>query len=156
MSVQITNRTMAIEAAASELLALLKFVSGTADDARLALMRLLDRLADTDGPKAVKQLRWLVDTVTSNYDEWPGPKTIRAVWCTEFKPADGVEADLPPGSLAAKLEQKAIEAPPRLTSQAELLDQGIRPRQIQASPEEKARLREFLGPAAKGKKPSDA
>jgi hypothetical protein len=39
-----------------------------------------------------RQVDWLIHTLKSRYDEWPGPKTLRAVFCERFKPADGIEA----------------------------------------------------------------
>ena len=36
---------------------------------------------------------WLVKQVTDRYDEWPGPKTLRAIYSQKFRPLDGVEAD---------------------------------------------------------------
>ena len=73
--------------------------------AKAAVMQLLERMA-TDA----EQVNWLVRTILENYDEWPGPRELRAVYCTRFKPADGVEADLVSGRLAAKIEMRAIEA----------------------------------------------
>jgi hypothetical protein len=41
-----------------------------------------------------EQAEWLLETLKSRYDEWPGPRTLRAVYCEKFKPADGKEATL--------------------------------------------------------------
>lgn len=84
--------------------AMLRFFPGD-EFARAAVMQLLERLAD-----APEKVSWLVRTVLDNYNEWPGPQEIRAVFCTRYKPADGVEADLTAGRLAAKIEARALEA----------------------------------------------
>ncbi len=38
------------------------------------------------------QVRWLARRAVALYNEWPGPRELRAVLCSRFKPADGVEA----------------------------------------------------------------
>jgi hypothetical protein len=107
----VSARSLAIAACAAEMCAMLRFVAASgsgANEIREGVMRLLDKLA-TPGDAAAEQLRWLKETLLNHYDEWPGPKTIRAIWCTRYKPADGIEADLPVSSpLAAEIEQRAI------------------------------------------------
>lgn len=41
----------------------------------------------------VKQAAWLANRVLTLYGEWPGLREIRAVLCSKFKPADGIEAN---------------------------------------------------------------
>lgn len=72
---------------------------------RAALVNMLAKMAN-----APQELMWLASTILENYDEWPGPRELRAVFCTRFKPADGVEADITAGRLAAKIEARALEA----------------------------------------------
>lgn len=38
------------------------------------------------------QVNWLIHELKTRYDEWPGPKTLRAVFCEKYKPFDGKEA----------------------------------------------------------------
>lgn len=85
-------------------MSLLKFFP-TDEFAKAALVGLLCRMATEPA-----QLQWLSRTLMDNYTEWPGPQEIRAVFCTRFKPADGIEADLTAGRLAAKIEARALEA----------------------------------------------
>ena len=62
------------------------------------------------------QVQWLVDRMTSGiYEQWPGPREMRAVFCGRYKPKDGVNAystiypdGLPPDPTAPK---RQIEAP---------------------------------------------
>lgn len=63
-----------------------------------------------------EQVRWLVKRVSALYREWPGAFEVRAVLCSKFKPADGVEAysqEYPAGIPSEKPTQAALEAPPR-------------------------------------------
>ena len=41
----------------------------------------------------VQQLDWLVAALVNEVGEWPGPKELKAIYCTHFKPVDGVEVD---------------------------------------------------------------
>lgn len=65
------------------------------------------------------QVRWLVGRLPQLYTDWPGMLEVRAVFCTKFKPRDGIEAALGTESPAfAALcpedeERKALEAAPR-------------------------------------------
>jgi len=106
----ISRRTQAIEAAAAELTAMLKFVSENSSDVRFGLMKMLDRMAAEDEETAIRQMEWFTGTVVNNFDEWPGPMTLRGVFCVKYKPRDGVEADLPPCRLASKIEERALMA----------------------------------------------
>lgn len=54
---------------------------------RAGIMELLDRMVGT-----VEQLDWLTRTMIDQVGEWKGPMELRGVFCTRFKPADGVEA----------------------------------------------------------------
>jgi hypothetical protein len=38
-----------------------------------------------------EQLEWLVRTMIDQVGEWKGTRELRAVFCTRFKPADGIE-----------------------------------------------------------------
>lgn len=99
------NKAMqgALQAAIAHL-SMLKFFPSD-DFARAAIMQLIERMAT-----APEQVAWLAKTVVDNYNDWPGPHAMRAVFCTRYKPADGVEADLTEGLLASKIEARAIAA----------------------------------------------
>jgi hypothetical protein len=51
---------------------------------RAEVMLLIGRMATNED-----QVRWLVQRLLDLYDEWPGPRTLRAVFCHRYKPADG-------------------------------------------------------------------
>jgi hypothetical protein len=38
------------------------------------------------------QVRWLVPRVLAICNEWPGPLVLRQIFCSRFKPADGISA----------------------------------------------------------------
>src|ERR1035437_9823961 len=38
------------------------------------------------------QVEWLVARTVALCNEWPGPVGLRQVFCSKFKPADGIEA----------------------------------------------------------------
>lgn len=72
-------------------MSLLKFFP--ADDyARAELVRFVGDMATTN-----EQVEWLVTRCLQLWNAWEGPKELRAIFCSKFKPADGVEAysDLP-------------------------------------------------------------
>ena len=56
-------------------------------DARSALIWALMQLAETQ-----EQLEWLVERALKLYSRWPGVGELRALYCSRFKPRDGVEA----------------------------------------------------------------
>ena len=56
--------------------------------ARAMIAQMLIRICGTE-----ERAEWLVNRVLVLYDEWPGPMELRAVLCSKFQPADGIEAD---------------------------------------------------------------
>lgn len=48
------------------------------------IMRYCDR---SDG------LSWLVSQLVNRVGQWPGPAEVRGLYCSRFKPADGIEAN---------------------------------------------------------------
>lgn len=36
-------------------------------------------------------LSWLVQQLVNRVGEWPGPAQVRGIYCTRYKPADGLE-----------------------------------------------------------------
>ncbi len=65
-------------------LTLLKFFPSETP-ARIALAKLVAGMASTH-----EQVEWLVARTLSLCNEWPGPKVLRQIFCSKFKPADGV------------------------------------------------------------------
>jgi hypothetical protein len=55
--------------------------------ARLELAKLVGRMASTE-----QQVEWLVQRTLDLHSEWPGPHELRAIMCSRFKPADGINA----------------------------------------------------------------
>lgn len=71
-------------AAVDELELMAFFPSNAA--ARAALAHILMELVDDK-----ERLRWLVDRALKLYTRWPGPAELRALYCSRYKPKDGVE-----------------------------------------------------------------
>lgn len=98
-------------------------------------------LADLVGTR--EQLQWLDSAMLNQVGEWPGPAEVRAIFCTRFKPADGIEgkngysaiAGFTPGDIES---EKLIEH-----SQWKKLDEG-KPRTNALQPASAVKL---LGPA---------
>lgn len=57
-------------------------------DARVGIMRLIKRMVTTK-----EQLDWLVLAMIDRVGTWHGPVEFRGVFCSRFKPADGIEAN---------------------------------------------------------------
>lgn len=73
---------------------------------RLTIGRLMRDFVTTD-----TQLAWLVGRMLVLYGEWPGPRELRALYCSKFAPRDGIEArslDYPDG-----YPSEAPRGPPR-------------------------------------------
>jgi len=90
----------AIRKAAGELGMLKYFPSDPL--AQAAVMALLERMVSTP-----EQLAWLVRTMIDEIGEWQGPVELRGVFCSRFRPMDGVEADCGPGG---KFSPEALES----------------------------------------------
>lgn len=56
-------------------------------EARAALVGMACEIASTDA-----QVDWWVRRMLVLYNEWPGPKEMRACFCSRYKPKDGIEA----------------------------------------------------------------
>jgi hypothetical protein len=52
---------------------------------KMAVAEELPTIAATD-----EQLEWLIQRVTRLFNQWPGLSEIRAVYCSKFRPLDGV------------------------------------------------------------------
>ena len=66
-------------------MALMAFFPGDAD-VRAALVSVFMEMIDTD-----EQLDWLVNRALRLYARWPGVAEIRALYCSRWKPKDGME-----------------------------------------------------------------
>ena len=83
-------------------------------EARIGIAEQFAKMASNED-----QLRWLVSRLPELYTDWPGLLECRAVFCTRYKPLDGVEAALGSaspafGALCPEDEHlKALETVPR-------------------------------------------
>ncbi len=69
-------------------LALMKFFPPKSEEgARTALVGMICEMASNN-----EQIEWLVRRALTLYNEWPGPRELRALFCSRYKPADGIEA----------------------------------------------------------------
>ena len=55
---------------------------------KVELAKMLNEMCSTD-----EQVEWLANRTTQLYTEWLGPAELRAVMCSRYCPADGIEAD---------------------------------------------------------------
>lgn len=67
-------------------LAALKFFPSNVS-ARLAIVRVIRDMATTGD-----QVRWLIRRALQLFDSWEGPRELRALFCSRWKPRDGIEA----------------------------------------------------------------
>jgi hypothetical protein len=67
-------------------LGMLKFFPADAE-ARTGILEIVCQMASSEA-----QVEWLVNRMLSAYNEWPGPREMRACFCCRFRPADGVNA----------------------------------------------------------------
>lgn len=75
------------------------------DAARKGVMRLLAQMVGTQ-----EQLAWIVETMVLDVGEWCGPKELRGVFCTKYRPADGRDEDCSATGAAAKYSPEALGA----------------------------------------------
>ncbi len=104
--------------AAIDQLAAMKFFPRESN-ARATIARLIKDFATS-----VDQVRWLTRRMLVLYDAWPGPREMRALFCSRWKPRDGIEATssvylegFPPERKAEPkvlIAPEAISADPRL------------------------------------------
>jgi hypothetical protein len=63
-------------------------------DARLEVMEQIRRLVGNGelfGTAPEQRLTWLIDTAVTHMREWGGLPELRGLYCTRWKPADGIE-----------------------------------------------------------------
>lgn len=77
----------------------------------LGLVALVGQMCENED-----QVRWLVARMTSGlYAEWPGPREMRACYCSKFKPKDGINACstvYADGIPSEKQQRPMLERPP--------------------------------------------
>jgi hypothetical protein len=73
-----------IESAVSELAAIPFFPAESG--ARFAIMRSVEQFVSGS-----RELRWLIDAAVNHMREWKGAAELRGLYCTRFKPLDGIE-----------------------------------------------------------------
>jgi hypothetical protein len=96
----ITERDLA---AASIQLSLIKYFPTGIDQQKAITIFLRGLCGNAEG------LNWLVRELVNHMTEWPSPAEIRGIYCSRFKPADGVELDSNvPGYTPNELEMKHI------------------------------------------------
>ena len=86
-------------------------------EVRAALVTVLMNLVETE-----EQLDWLVNRALRLYAKWPGVAELRALYCSRFKPRDGIESystvyldGIPPENTPPRREPTAsITADPEL------------------------------------------
>ena len=106
-------------AEAVEQMAMLQYFPSDAS-ARKGIMHLLAAIVDR-----AERLQWLVDAMVNHIGTWYGPVELRGVYCTRFRPADGIEAYCiqSAGFTAMDIEAENNQGHPRLDRQeAERLD----------------------------------
>ena len=116
---KITNENLA--AALVQLSMLRFFPQGQAQKAIALYLEQLCGRAD--------RLHWLVSELVNHVGEWPGPAQVRGLFCSRYRPADGIEADCSlPGYTAADGEaiSQRRELPRLTSSEATRLIQGLK------------------------------
>lgn len=93
-----------LNAAVEELAAIPYFPQGSG--ARLAIAVQMGKFVENN-----QKLRWLVDSAVTAMDEWRGVGELRGLYCTRYKPSDGIErhSTLPgytPADNEARYEQE--------------------------------------------------
>jgi len=135
-------------------------------EARAAIVTIVCRMASN-----VDQIDWLIKSALAVYDDWPGPRELRALFCSRWNPRDGVKAYsqiypsdengggfpsqiYPPSKLPALLsamDLKAIEEAPMCPESQARIDMAVRlmlpmPSPLYVGDEADRRLAEVLTP----------
>ena len=87
---------------------------------KAAIMRFVDSLVNN-----AKELAWLRDSMINRVGEWSGSKELRGIFCSKFRPKDGIEidsthADFSPVSGEARSAQLEPPKEQRLIAGAQL------------------------------------
>ena len=63
---------------------------------------------------SIEQVEWTIRRLPKLFSEWPGMREVRAVVCSKFKPADGIQMfseSFPDGIPSEHQQKPALEAP---------------------------------------------
>lgn len=92
--------------------------------ARAAIARLIKDFVTTGD-----QARWLARRMVVLYDAWPGPREMRALFCSRWKPRDGIEATsaiYPNGFPSERKPEPKLLIDPSAVSADPGLDRAVR------------------------------
>lgn len=104
-------------------LAALKFFPSNVG-VRLAVVRVVRDMATSD-----QQVQWLVRRALQLFDSWEGPRELRALFCSRYKPRDGIEATssvYPEGFPPEHKREPKLLINPNLVSADPQLDREVR------------------------------
>ena len=108
-------------------------------EVRAGLVAILLEMIETD-----EQLDWLVSRALRLYTRWPGVAEIRALYCSRYKPKDGVEGYSETYSDGYPSERPAGPAPSPLPPGREVTADSFFDKELIAA----AKLKKFPGAAA--------
>lgn len=111
-------------------LTLLKFFPAD-PTARAEIVLLVCRMAHTN-----EQVNWLAERTLGLWNDWEGPRELRAVFCSKFRPADGIEA-------YSALERFADGIPSETESGPLAIEGGFGVRRIAPPPDERLMAEEI-------------
>ena len=115
---------------------------------RAEIMLLIARIATKEN-----QVQWIVQRMLGLCDDWPGPKTLRQIFCSHFKPADGIEGgptpmfpDGPPSEkLSIGFRPTGVLPPARPIPQIEAAEISLPPgHKVSADPELEAMIADAI------------
>lgn len=95
---------------------------------QLIIMRQMERFVSH-----AHELRWLVDTATGVMRKWESIPELRGLYCTRFKPADGIEANCSlPGFTPEESEMRYAleESKRRMLSEPEMAKNLARQKEL--------------------------
>lgn len=71
------------------------------EGAKKEIMALIASMCSSD-----EQVAWLANRTVALHNEWPGPRELRAVLCSKFRPKDGFEvySDVYPEGIPSESE----------------------------------------------------
>jgi len=109
MSSNLPPKPEAVSSAVNQLALMAFFPSDR--EVRGALVSVLADLVETED-----QLDWLVNRALRLYAKWPGVAELRALYCSRFKPRDGIESystvyldGIPPETTPPRVDGKTDE-----------------------------------------------
>jgi hypothetical protein len=75
-------------------------------EAQVAIAEQIARMCTT-----AEQSDWLVGRMLELYTRWPGPREMRAVFCSRYEPKDGIEVDSGVYADGVPSEHRLLEIP---------------------------------------------